>query len=72
MVGARPDFSGIAPPPARFGDDPHFWLERAEDVRTLASLMALPATKAALRRIAAAYEQLARVAEARSKGQRRA
>jgi hypothetical protein len=70
MVGARPDFSGIAPPPARFGDDPHFWLERAEDVRTLANLMALPATKAALRRIAAAYERLAKLAETRSSQRR--
>jgi hypothetical protein len=47
-------------------DDPAHWRQRAEEARRMADQLADPEAKQAMLEIAASYEQLAKIAEARA------
>jgi hypothetical protein len=46
-------------------DDPQYWRQRAQDARRLADQFGDPVAKRTLEEIAASYEQLAKLTEAR-------
>jgi hypothetical protein len=47
-------------------DDPTRWRQRADEARRMADQLADPVSKQTMLEIAAAYEQLAKIAEARA------
>jgi hypothetical protein len=49
-------------------DDPAHWRQKADEARRMADQLADPEAKQAMLEIAASYEQLAKIAEARSIG----
>ena len=49
-------------------DDPAHWRQLAEEARRMADQLADPETKQMMLEIAASYEELAGIAEARAKG----
>jgi hypothetical protein len=68
VTESKADFGAIPLPLARFRDDPHHWLERAEEARTLAEGMDTSQNKAIMLGVAETYELLTENAEARRVG----